>query len=157
MQKIKITSCSDVNQFPKASGLFLQLCDPVEKQTRNTNNNNLLPMQLTKKCHNKITINKWFYGKEIEIALKYWEEWLQPTSWCCARSSMKSNDAPMTIYKVSKIWRDKIFPTMMYGSLWLLLKTCNFATASIMYNLLWCSNGEPLPKEIDGLFIGLSG
>lgn len=70
MQKIKITSCSDVNQFPKASGLFLQLCDPVEKQTRKPNDNDLLPMQLTKKCYNKITINKWFYGKEIEIALK---------------------------------------------------------------------------------------
>ena len=64
MKKIKITSCSDVNQFPKASSLFLQLCDPVEKQTRNTNNNDLLPMQLTKKCHNKITINNDFMEKK---------------------------------------------------------------------------------------------
>ena len=157
MQKIKITSCSDVTQFPKASGLFLQLCDPVEKQTRNTNDNNLLPMQLTKKCYNKITINKWFYGKEIEIALKTEKSDYNQCLGVVLAPRWMPNDAPMTIYKVSKMWRDKIFPTIIYGSLWLLLKTCNFATASIMYNLLWCSNGEPLPKEIDGLFIGLSG
>ena len=79
-------------------------------------------------------------------------------SWCCARSSMKSFVAPMMIYKVSKASRDKIFPTRLYGSLWLCSKNLQTKLQpSIVHSNLECFIGEPLPKEIDALFIGLSG
>jgi len=76
-------------------------------------------MWLTKKCHHKS--NKWtqIYGKEKVIALKYWEEWLQPGLGVVLAPWMGSSLVLRSIHKAPKhvgVWSSQ---QINNGSQWL--------------------------------------